>query len=544
MSSKTHQVGDYPLIRQLGKGGMGSVWLSHHPILDIPLAIKVLQVKNQDNAAEYRKRFIQEGLLAASIDHPNLLRIYDAGVDETNHYLAMEFIDGEDMGKLLKRHPEGLPTQQVLDSSIMITKALNCPHQKGIIHRDLKPENILLTKSGSLKLADLGIAKNLEDRNGVTSTGIALGTPHYIAPEQALNAANADQRSDIYTLGATLYHLITGTTPYIGSTPLQVMMQHVQEPLEHPQSRKADANTQLCSVICKMMEKRPEMRYQNCTELLEDLEIIKLGYGTLSSESPFDSLNGSLPSKQQQTKSKPLLLIGTLSLACIFGLTLLLLNNKDIEHTTEAPSISSPNKISATTESSPVQIIVPNPQPISSESRPIRQVLHHKLDQALKRLQNQNTISAIRSDKHTINQGQISLDLSDNMGLKDISALQGLPIEHINLNGTSVTNLNTLKNCGIKKLQVRNLDLDLRELEGFQITHLELGYIEELSHLPVLPLKTLKMVHFSGSSLEVLNRLSLDELIISGGTSNFLPKGPIDLKGLEIQRFISRNTPR
>ena len=159
MTNKTHQLGDYPLIRQLGKGGMGTVWLSHHPILDIPLAIKVLQVKNQANADEYRKRFIQEGLLAASIDHPNLLRIYDAGVDETNHYLAMEYIDGEDMGKLLKRNPEGLPAEQVLESAIMLTDALQCAHKKGIIHRDLKPENILLTKSGSLKLPILALPK-------------------------------------------------------------------------------------------------------------------------------------------------------------------------------------------------------------------------------------------------------------------------------------------------------------------------------------------------------------------------------------------------
>jgi serine/threonine protein kinase len=540
MSSKNHHVGDYPLIRLLGKGGMGSVWLSHHPILDIPLAIKILQVKNQDNAAEYRKRFIQEGLLAASIDHPNLLRIYDAGVDEANHYLAMEFIDGEDMGKLLKRHPDGLPNQQVIESAIMITEALNSAHQKGIVHRDLKPENILITKSGSLKLADLGIAKNLEDRNGVTTTGVALGTPHYIAPEQALNATNADQRSDIYTLGATLYHLITGTTPYIGNTPLQVMMQHVQEPLEHPQSRNATADTQLCSVICKMMEKRPEMRYQNCSELLKDLQIIDQGKGTLSSESPFDSLNGSMPTKKQTKKKKPYTLITTLSFACLVALFFLLQN--DNEPSTTEPLITSAEIPPTIPVKSPSQITPPKRIPIKTKT--IAHKLTSSLTQALKRLQSQNPIPTIGSEKFTIAHSKISLDLSDNMGLKDIAALQDLPIEKINLNSTSVTNINTLKNCGIKELHAHNLEFDLRQLEGFQLTHLKLGYIDDLSHLPKLPLKKLEMIHFSGSSLKILNSLTLDELIISAGASNFLPKGPIHLKGLEIQRFISRNTPK
>ena len=361
-----------------------------------------------------------------------------------------------------------------------------------------------------------------------------------------MNAANADQRSDIYTLGATLYHLLTGTTPYIGTTPLQVMMQHVQEPLEHPLSRKTDAEPQLCSVICKMMEKRPEMRYQNCPELLEDLQIIKQGQGNLSSESPFDSLNGSISKTPRKTAPKSLMLIGALSLACICSLTLLLLNNNDLEANSETPPDELTTKTPPLTPSTDIarNRSQSKPKRTKTEALPTSKPLTHKLTQALTELQNQNTISAIGSDKYSISQGHISLDLSDNMGLKDVSALQGLPIENINLNGTSVTNLSMLKNCGIKKLRARNLDLDLRQLQGFNLTYLELGYIDDLSHLPKLPLKKLEMVHFSGASLDVLNHLNLDELIISSGTTHFLPKGPIYLKGLEIQQFISRNTPR
>ena len=533
---KANHIDQYPLIRQLGRGGMGSVWLSHHPTLDIPVAIKILQVKNQSNTDEYRKRFIKEGMLAASIEHAHLVRIYDAGATGYNHYLVMEYIDGEDMGKLLKNAPQGIPEEQVLDTAISLTQALKCAHKKGIIHRDLKPDNIMMTQSGTLKLTDLGIAKDLEERNGVTTTGVALGTPHYIAPEQALNAADADQRSDIYTLGATLYHLLTGSTPFQGETPLKVMMQHVQSPLDHPKSRKASADDGLCSIICKMMEKRPEMRYQSCSELLNDLQNLKMGL-SITADSPFDSLSTPISrdgNKTSKPSSKNKNLIISLSLSCLAALGLLFYLNRQTDPVEiEAQPIVSPKPTKKL--AIPAKQSSDRPRPLSKQ-----QNLLNELKSALQKLQEQNDIASITEAHYSLENGKISLDLSDNIGLTNLTSLEGLAIEKLNIDGSSVSSLEGLKNCPLKKLSARHVDIALSQLKDLPLEELSLGYVSKLQ-LPDLPLKKLALIHFSGTDLSTLKNLPLEELIISSGAPFFSSEIPLKRKSFEILRLIKQS---
>ena len=268
------QVGKYVLKSELGKGAMGSVWLSEHPGLAIPVAVKILDPELAAEDPDYRDRFIKEGKLAASINHQNVVRIIDAGNDGPIHYLVMELIDGAD-AKQLVEHRGALPVEEVLELAICTAEALKEAHSKGIVHRDIKPDNILVTSDGKVKVADLGIAKQINDDYGTTMAGTTIGTPYYIAPEQAMDSSTVDRRCDIYALGGTLYHLLTGTLPFTGPSAMAILMKHTQEELQHPKERKPDLPDSICQVVCNMMEKHPDDRYQDCSELLKDLKAIK-----------------------------------------------------------------------------------------------------------------------------------------------------------------------------------------------------------------------------------------------------------------------------
>lgn len=269
--------GRYVLRRLLGKGGMGEVWLAHHPRLNLPVAIKILGRDVAERSPDFVQRFIQEARLAVQLNHPGIVRVYDADNDAECHYIVMEYVDGCTAVELADRRGGSLPAAEAVDLMIRIAEALKEAVRLHIIHRDIKPENILIAADGGgAKLADLGIAKQLgAATDNVTGTGTTIGTPGYISPEQAMNSDKVDFRSDIYSLGATFYRLVTGDLPFLASGALNVMMMHAMEPLPHPRTRKPELPDNVCAVICKMMEKRPENRYPSYDALLEDLNKIK-----------------------------------------------------------------------------------------------------------------------------------------------------------------------------------------------------------------------------------------------------------------------------
>lgn len=275
-SIKVRKIGKYILKEKLGEGSMGSVWLSHHSGLNLPVAVKLLDMELAAEDPDFLNRFMQEGRLAGQLNHKNIVRIYDAGMEGNSAFIAMEYIEGCDTLELLEDRGVISP-DEVLGLAIAIAEALQEAHSLGIIHRDIKPDNILATTEGRIKLADLGLAKHVDDNLGGTMAGTALGTPYYIAPEQALNAIDADARSDIYSLGATLYHLLTGVVPFDGDNSMGVMLRHTNEALVPPQQKRPGLPESFCRVICKMMAKSPDERYQNCTELLEDFNKLKYG---------------------------------------------------------------------------------------------------------------------------------------------------------------------------------------------------------------------------------------------------------------------------
>ena len=269
------QVGKYICERKLGSGAMGTVWLSYHTGLDMPVAVKILDPTLAEKDPDYSERFVKEGKLAASISHQNIIRVFDAGNDGATYYLVMEYIEGVDAKEMLEQRGE-MSVDEVLELGISTAEALKSAHDKGVVHRDIKPENIMITMEGDIKLADLGIAKQLDD-NGSTMTGIAMGTPFYIAPEQAMDASSVDHRCDIYSLGATLYHLATGTVPFNGSSTVDILMKHTDAPLQDPRKRRADLPENFCNVIMTMMSKDPRDRYKDCKQLITALNDVRYG---------------------------------------------------------------------------------------------------------------------------------------------------------------------------------------------------------------------------------------------------------------------------
>ncbi|HVR84507.1 MAG TPA: protein kinase [Planctomycetota bacterium] len=264
------QLGDFKLVRKLGEGGMGAVYLATGPD-GRSVAVKVLP-RHLGTNEEFVKRFRREADAAIQLKHPNIIGAFFAGVDAGYHYYVMEYCDGMPLDKLLVAQ-KTLPVRQAIAIALEVSRGLKYAHDLGIIHRDIKPSNIMLARDGEARVLDLGLSKNLEDSalSFKTVTGAVLGTPHYISPEQAQGERNVDGRSDIYSLGATIYHLVTGRTPFDGATALEILSKHVNTVLPNPQDLREEIPDAVVHVLERMMAKAPADRYRDCGELITDL---------------------------------------------------------------------------------------------------------------------------------------------------------------------------------------------------------------------------------------------------------------------------------
>jgi len=272
-------LGRYKVVSRIARGGMATVYKAWHPGLGRYVALKVLlPVFAQDE--EFVKRFKQEAWAVAELDHPNIVRIYDAGKSGGYHYIAMEYFDGGSLKDLLDRQggrPLDLTT--VLQIVRQIASALDYAHRRGIIHRDIKPSNILLTKDGRVVLADLGIAKAVAGAK-LTKSLVRMGTPEYMSPEQG-KGEEVDQRTDIYSLGVVIYEMLTGRVPFKGDIPWAVIHQHIYEmppPLRSLNPRLPEG---VAMVVHKALAKRPCERYSTAGELVQALEAASEGTPTV-----------------------------------------------------------------------------------------------------------------------------------------------------------------------------------------------------------------------------------------------------------------------
>ncbi len=265
-------MGTFVLEEAIGAGGMGAVFRAHDATLDRQVALKLLPPDQVDDP-EVVQRFYQEGRSAARLDHENIARVYSLGQDGPFHYIVFEYVEGE---TIRRRVDEGgpMPVVEAVDVTLQIAQALVHAAIRGVVHRDVKPSNIIITPEGRAKLVDMGLARRFErrsERGGLTQTGMTLGTFDYISPEQARDPRDVDVRSDLYSLGCTLFHMLTGQPPFPGGTVLQKLLQHQEE--EPPDVRELNPAVPpaLAKVIDKLMAKDRDRRCQSPEQLVRDL---------------------------------------------------------------------------------------------------------------------------------------------------------------------------------------------------------------------------------------------------------------------------------
>ncbi len=259
-------LGPYRILEKLGRGGMATVYKAYQPSLDRYVAVKVLPAHLTDEPG-YAERFKREARAVAKLEHPNILPVYDYGQEGDLTYIVMRYMEGGTLKALLGRP---LDLSLAVDLIGQIAGALDHAHEHGVVHRDVKPSNVLLDQANRALLTDFGVARIVEATQQITATGVGVGTPAYMSPEQG-QGKRVDRRSDVYSLGVVLYEMLTGRVPYEADTPLGVVWKHANEPLPLPRSINAAIPEAVERVVLKAMAKAPEDRYATAGELGQGL---------------------------------------------------------------------------------------------------------------------------------------------------------------------------------------------------------------------------------------------------------------------------------
>jgi serine/threonine-protein kinase len=270
-------LGDFQVLRRLGAGGMGQVYLARQLSLKREVALKLLKSELVGNETAL-KRFQAEAEAVARISHPNIVQVYAVGEQDGLRFMALEYVEGRNLREFLAR--KGPPELPVALAVIrQVAQALQRASELGIVHRDVKPENILLTRRGEVKVTDFGLSRlTAEDAQplNLTQSGVTLGTPLYMAPEQ-VRGQPTDHRTDLYSLGVTCYHLLAGHPPFTGANAMDVAMKHVHEPPPPLAGVRPDLPADLCGIVHRLMAKRPEERYPTAKDVLRDLARVRAG---------------------------------------------------------------------------------------------------------------------------------------------------------------------------------------------------------------------------------------------------------------------------
>ena len=287
MYRPAQQIPGFQVLSKIGQGAMAVVFKAKQLSLDRNVAIKVLPKRLSENP-EFVERFYREGRAAARLNHPNIVQAFDVGEAGGYHYFVMEFIDGHTIYDMLTdgRRVDEKEAIRVIHQS---ARALEHAHMQDLIHRDVKPKNLMLTKSGEVKLADMGLAREMGDYvTAAAEAGRAYGTPYYISPEQIRGELTIDARADIYGLGATFYHMVTGQVPFDGASPSAVMHKHLKETLVPPDHINHSLSSGIGEIIEVMMAKAADDRYSSMADVIADLEAVQNGEPPFQARKKYD----------------------------------------------------------------------------------------------------------------------------------------------------------------------------------------------------------------------------------------------------------------
>jgi serine/threonine protein kinase len=268
-SQPPRQIGNYDILLKIADGGMGSVYKARNRTTGEIVAVKIIPAETARNPL-LLKRFEQEFKAASLIDHPNVVKALDYCGTGATPFLVMEFVDGETLGQRVERTGP-IPEAEAVNLIGQVCEGLHRAHKQGLIHRDVKPDNVMVTADGMVKLTDLGLVKDVEGEQNLTRTGRGLGTPHFMAPEQFRNAKNADVRCDVYSLGATLYMMVTGEVPFNKTTPLDCWIRKTKNEFPQPKALVRGLSERINWAICRAMHAKPDERPASCREFMEDL---------------------------------------------------------------------------------------------------------------------------------------------------------------------------------------------------------------------------------------------------------------------------------
>ncbi|HZE96825.1 MAG TPA: serine/threonine-protein kinase [Planctomycetota bacterium] len=263
--------GKCKILRYIGRGGMGTVWLGEHLFLRRPVAIKILH-HDLSNDPEEMARFEREAIAAARLDHENIVRIHDVDEDHGRPFIVNEFIDGEDLEDVIRKKSP-LPVMRALNITRIVAKALEHSHEMGVVHRDIKPGNILIGKDGRIKITDFGLAREVGHQEVPLPDGTVLGTPFFASPEQ-IQGLPADGRTDIYSLGVTLYTMLTGRRPFGGRSPDSVVKKHLHSPRPSPRLWRTTLSRPIEQLVMMMMAVDPRDRHPSARALRHEIEQI------------------------------------------------------------------------------------------------------------------------------------------------------------------------------------------------------------------------------------------------------------------------------
>ncbi|HEV8060334.1 MAG TPA: protein kinase [Gemmataceae bacterium] len=262
--------GDYELIEEIARGGMGVVWKARQTSLKRDVALKMIRAGALASPEEV-ERFLREAEAAANLQHPNIVAIHEVGEHDSQHYFSMDYVAGRDLGAIVKNGP--LSAEQAARYVEVIAEAIHFAHQRGTLHRDLKPQNVLIDAADQPRITDFGLAKFMKDDSGVTQSGVPMGTPSYMPPEQAAGRlGDIGPASDVYSLGAILYELLTGRPPFRGATAMDTLLEVMEVEPTAPRKLKAEIPPDIETICLKCLEKAPSARYPTARALAEELD--------------------------------------------------------------------------------------------------------------------------------------------------------------------------------------------------------------------------------------------------------------------------------